>query len=125
MLEYDRIDISESIDVKECNETSRQCSLCKFYYFLNKNFNYQKRLCDGCHDISTKATSMQNLAIIYHKENAFRVNFVFIGKNDAFNLIENSNIIDKRKSVIMSFYHNKTFANNLDRINVLCKFLMM
>ena len=66
MLEYDRIDISEGIDVKECNETSRQCRLCKFYYFLNKNFNYQKYLCDGCHDISTKATSMQNLAIVYH-----------------------------------------------------------
>ena len=90
MLEYDRIDISEGIDVKKCNETSRQFSLCKFYYFLNKNFNYQTYLCDGCQDISTKATSMQNLAIIYH------VNFVFKSKNDAFNLIKNSNIIDKK-----------------------------
>ena len=33
MLEYDRIDTSRE-------ETSRECSLCKFYYFLNKNFNY-------------------------------------------------------------------------------------
>ena len=41
MLEYDRIDISEGIDVKESNGTSRKCSFCKFYYFLNKNFNYQ------------------------------------------------------------------------------------
>ena len=96
MLEYDRIDISEGTDVKECNETSRQCSLCKFYYFLNKNFNYQTYLSDGCHDISTKARSMQNLAIIYHEGNAYRVNFVFMSKNDAFNLIKNSNIIDKK-----------------------------
>ena len=59
-----------------------------FYYFLNKNFNYQTYLCDGCHDISTKATSMQNLAIIYHEGNAYRVNFVFMSKNDAFNLIK-------------------------------------
>ena len=103
MLEYDRIDISEGIDVKECNETSLN-SLCKFYHFLNKNFNYQAYLCDGCHDISTKATSMQNLAIIYHEGNAYRVNFVFMSKNDAFNLIKNS-----RRSVIMSF--------NLNRIN--------
>ena len=28
MLEHDRIDLSEGIDVKECNETSRKCSLC-------------------------------------------------------------------------------------------------
>ena len=37
MLEYDRIDISEGVDIKKCKETSRECSLCKFYYFLNKN----------------------------------------------------------------------------------------
>ena len=40
MLEYDRIAISEGIDIKKCKETSKECSLCKFYYFLNKNFNY-------------------------------------------------------------------------------------
>ena len=54
MLEYDRIGIS-----------SREC-LCKFYYFLNENFNYQTNLCDGCHDISMKAICIQNVAIIYH-----------------------------------------------------------
>ena len=87
MLECDRIDISEGIDVKGCNDTSRKCSLCKFYYLFNKNFYYQTYLCDGCNDISIKATSMQNLAIIYHEGNAYCVNFVFMSKNDAFNLI--------------------------------------
>ena len=95
MLEYDRVDISEGIDVNKTSN-SRECSLCKFCYFLNKNFNYQTYLCDGCHDISTKVTSMQNLAIIYHGGNAYRVNFVFMSENDAFNLIKNSNIIDKK-----------------------------
>ena len=92
MLEYDRIDISEGIDVNKTSN-SRECSLCKFYYFLNKNFNYQTHL---CHDMSMKANSMQNLAIIYHRGNAYRVNFVFMSNNDAFNLIKNSNIIDKK-----------------------------
>ena len=36
MLEYHRIDLSEGIDIKKCKETSRECSLCKFYYFLDK-----------------------------------------------------------------------------------------
>ena len=40
MLEYDRIDISEGIDIKKCRGTSTECSLCKFYYFLDKNFSY-------------------------------------------------------------------------------------
>ena len=38
MLEYDTINISEGIDINKCEETSRECSLCKFYYFLDKNF---------------------------------------------------------------------------------------
>ena len=37
MLEYDRINISEGIDINKCEETCRKCSLCKFYYFLDKN----------------------------------------------------------------------------------------
>ena len=39
MLEYDRIDISEGIDANKCKDTSKKCSLCKFYYFLHKNLN--------------------------------------------------------------------------------------
>ena len=96
MLEYDRIDISEGIDIKRCKETSRECSLCKFYFFLDKNFSYGPYLCNGCHDMSLKAMSMQNLAIINHNENHYRVNFAFISKKDAFNLIKNAVIIDKK-----------------------------
>ena len=48
MLEYNRIDLSEGIDIKKCKETSRECGLCKFYYFLDKNFNYGPYLCNGC-----------------------------------------------------------------------------
>ena len=67
MLEYDRIDISEGIDIKKCKETSRKCNLCKFYYFLDKNYNYGPYLCDGCYDISLKAINMKNLAIVVSK----------------------------------------------------------
>ena len=38
MLEYDRIDISEGIDINKCEEISARCSLCKFYYFFYVNF---------------------------------------------------------------------------------------
>ena len=96
MLEYDRIDISEGIDINKYEETSRRCSLCKFYYFLDKNFSYQPFLCNGCYDMSLKAISMQNLTIINHNGNHYRVNFAFISKKDAYNLIKNATIIDKK-----------------------------
>ena len=80
MLEYNRIDISKDIDNKKCKETSRECSLCKFYYFLGKNFSYGPYLCNGCYDMSLEAISMQNLAIINHNGNHYRVNFAFMKK---------------------------------------------
>ena len=36
---------------------------------------------------------MKNLTIINHNGNHYRVNFAFINKNDAFNLIENAVIM--------------------------------
>ena len=96
MLEYNRIDLSEGIDNKKCKETSRKCSLCKFYYFLDKNFNYGPYLCNGCYDMSLKAISMQNVAITNHNGNIYHVNFAFMSKKDAFNLIKNAVIIDKK-----------------------------
>ena len=46
--------------------------------------------------MSLKAVSMQNLTIINHNANHYRVNFEFISKKDAYNLIKNATIIDKR-----------------------------
>ena len=96
MLEYDIIDISEGIDINKCKETSARYSLCKFYYFLDKNFSYVLFLCNDCYDMSLKAVSMQNLTIINHSGNHYRVNFAFISKKDAYNLIKNATIIDKK-----------------------------
>ena len=96
MLEYDRIDISEGIDINKCEETFRRCCLCKFYYFLDKNFSYGPFSCNGCYNMSLKVVSMQSLAIINLNVNHYRVNFAFISKKDGYNLIKNAAIIDKK-----------------------------
>ena len=46
--------------------------------------------------MSLKVVSMKNLAIINHHGNHYRVNFAFISKKDAYNLIKNATIIDKK-----------------------------
>ena len=96
MLEYDKIDISEGIDINKHEEISKNCSLCKFYYFLDKNFKYGPYLWDGCYDMSMKAVSMQNLTIINHNGNYYRVIFAFMTKKDAYNLIKNSIIMGEK-----------------------------
>ena len=57
------------------NRYKKKRDLCKFYYFLDKNFNYGPYLCDGCYDMSLKAISIKNLAIVYHGEQAYCINF--------------------------------------------------
>ena len=93
MLEYDRIDISEGIDINKCEETSTECSLCKFYYFLDKNFKYGPYLCDGYYNVFMKTVSTQNLTIINHNGNYCRVIFAFMTKKGAYNLIKNAVIL--------------------------------
>ena len=73
MLEYDRIHISEGIDT----------NICHFWYLLDKNFNYEPCLCNGCHDLMQKAMTFNDVAIVSIKGNDYRINFWYISKNDA------------------------------------------
>ena len=46
--------------------------------------------------MSLKAINIKNLAIVYRGEQTYRINFASMSKNDAFDLIKNSVIIDKK-----------------------------
>ena len=94
MLEYDRIDISEGIDMHKTSG-SKECNICHYWYFLDKNFNYDSYLCNGCHDLMQKAMSFKNVAIVSIKGNDYIIHFCYISKNDAIALMTNSNLNDK------------------------------
>ena len=69
MLEYDRIDISEWVDVNKTS-LSKKCDIYHYWYFENIDFNYEPYLCNGCHDLMQKAMSCNNIAIAYVKGSA-------------------------------------------------------
>ena len=98
MLEYDRINISERIDINKTN-ASKECNICNYWYFLDKNFNYEPYLCNGCHDLVQKATSFADVAIIFIKRNNYRIHFWYMSKNDAINLMNNSSLNEKTGSL--------------------------
>ena len=50
MLEWDRINISEGIDVDKTDE-SKECDICHYWHFKYIGFKYQPYLCNGCHDL--------------------------------------------------------------------------
>ena len=91
MLEYDTIDISEGIDTNK-RSASKECNICHYWYFLDKNFNYEKYLCNGCHDLMQKAMSFNDIAIVSIKGNDYRIHFWYMSKNDAIVLMTNSNL---------------------------------
>ena len=95
MLEYDKINISEGTDV---NKTSllKECNICHYWYFKDIAFKYEKYLCNGCHDSMQKATSFNNVAIVYAKGSVYRIHFCYMSKDDAINLMNGSNLVDKR-----------------------------
>ena len=74
MLEHDRINISEGIDINKTS-ASKECDICHYWYFLDKNFNYEKYLCNGCHGLMQKALNIYNVAIASIKGNDYRINF--------------------------------------------------
>ena len=95
MLEYERIDISEGIDVNKTN-LSKECDICHYWYFKDIGFKYEPYLCNGCHNLMQKAMSFNNVAIVYVKGNAYRIHFWYMNKDDAINIMNGSNLVDKR-----------------------------
>ena len=92
MLEYNRIDISEGIDVNKSSDKSKECDICHYWYF-------QPHLCNGCHDLMQKAMSFNDVAIVFLKGNDYRIHFWYMSKDDAISIMHNSNLIDKKDTL--------------------------
>ena len=75
MLEYDRIDILEGVDIDKTNK-SKKCMLCHYWYFLDKNFSYGPYLCDGCYNMTQKSTDSKNITIVHVKGNCLQNSFL-------------------------------------------------
>ena len=95
MLQNERIDFSEGIDVNKTN-LSKECDICHYWYFKDIGFKYEPYLCNGCHDLMQKTMGFNNIAIVYIKESAYRIHFSYMSKDDAINIMTGSSLVDKR-----------------------------
>ena len=54
MLQYNRIDNSEGIDInKTC--APKDCIICYYCYFKDVGYKFERCVCSGCHNISMMA----------------------------------------------------------------------
>ena len=95
MLEYNKIDISEGNDVNKTN-LSKECDIYHYWYFRDIIFKFDSYICNNCHDLMQKAMSFNNIAIVYVKGSAYRIHFWYMSKDDAINIMNGSNLTDKR-----------------------------
>ena len=58
MFEYDRIDVSEGINVSKTTGL-RKFIICHYWYFFQINFKSKQEVCDDCHDL------IQNSFLVY------------------------------------------------------------
>ena len=77
MLEYERINISDGSDV-DMSDKSKECVVCHYWYFLDKNFSYGLYLCDGRYNIVQKYNKLKNIAIFHVKKSVYRIFFFCI-----------------------------------------------
>ena len=63
-MQYERITDDEGIDHNKNSNTPRFCDVRRFWFFVNKNFNYEGYACDGCHNLLVMAFSLDNIAIL-------------------------------------------------------------
>ena len=74
MLEYDKIAISEGINVNKTNE-SNKCDVCHYWYFLDKNVKYEPYLCSACHDLMKKGMNFNDVAVVSVIGSDYRIHF--------------------------------------------------
>ena len=107
MFSYERNDISDGIVVNK-SDKSKECTLCHYRYFLDKNFSYGLYLCDECYDMTQKCNKLTNIAIICIKKTVYKICFLFMNKREARKLVANSNVIDKKGFLyFFSLYKNE------------------
>ena len=62
------------------------------------SFNYESYLCNGWHDIMQKAMNF-NVAIVSVKGSNYRIYFWYANKNDAVNIMKNSNLKNEKNGL--------------------------
>ena len=101
MLVYEKIDISDGIDVNKSYEP-KEFTLCHYWYFLDKSFSYGPYLCNGYYNMTQKCNELKNIAIIRIKKSVYRICFLLMSTRET-KTMANSNVIDKRFFIYIFF----------------------
>ena len=73
----------------------KKCDICHDWSFKDIGFKYEPYLCNGCHDLMQKAINFKDVDFISIKGSYFIIHFWYMSKDDAVNIMKNSNLDEK------------------------------
>ena len=71
MLYYDRIGVSEGVDVNKTS-ASQEWDICHYWYFLYYIFKFQPNVCYKSHDLLMMSLNLSDIAILNIKGSDYR-----------------------------------------------------
>ena len=63
MLQYERINVSEGIDINKSNK-SKECMICHYWYFKDIGYKFEPYVCKRCLVMSMIAYELESIAIL-------------------------------------------------------------
>ena len=94
MLQYERIDVSEGIDLNK-SDKSKKCIICHYLCFKKIGYKYEPHVCNGYHDLSTVVYDLNDFMILNIKGIDYRCCVFNTSKNSAITLLNNSMLDNK------------------------------
>ena len=94
MMQYNKINVSEGIDVNKTS-ASKEWELCHYWFFKDIRFEFEEHIRNKCHDLLTIAHSLKDTAILSAKGATFRCILMSISKNQALKRLNNSVTYDR------------------------------
>ena len=93
MLQYERIDVSEEIDLNKSVKT-KECMICHYRYFKDIGYTYEPYVCK-CRDLSLVVHDVNYFMILNIKGVDYRCYLFNMRKNDTITLLNNS-VLDNK-----------------------------
>ena len=88
MLQYQKIDVSEVIDVNKAS-ASKESDLCHYWFFKDVEFKFEEQhFCNGCREFLTMGHPLENIAILSAKGTTFRSILMLPSKKEALKKIK-------------------------------------
>ena len=104
MLQYERIDISEGIDLNK-SDKSKECMLCHYWYFKDIGYKYEPLVGSRCHDLLMVVYDLKDFMILNIKGVDHRCYIFNMSTNDAINFFK-VGLSPSKKNCVICFLEN-------------------